>query len=1217
MRDRTSLLVFVAVLAVLGVRYLPPSQPAESKPATKEGSGQSPRSEPDGSPSAPRGGKRSKGREFLQPLRDFLNRPANSTIDLSKLDNYDVEFLIVTLPDPVDSTSGWRFDAHVDAIQRAVETQDLVLDRFWYPWRANNPIDASASSDPGEAAKGEDNKPYQRGVLPQERQPGVLLFRPVPPPPKPDRQSKKNQQRMALQKNLLMVFLVGETATQGVHKGAFTECLEFIQKSPNYEETKTVRILGPAFSGSRRSLEIALSQWCKKNKQASKVTIISGSATNIDKIAFEAWCKDECEGAVVTFQATVHREELILNALFDYCGGRRVAVLSEANTVFGQNAVGEEHNILRLPFPLHISDVRTAISKGAKGEPASNLPVFGNKLPIPLEESGDPRDTEPSLTPAMTEVATEQILRQILTSISQEHISYVLISASELKDKLFLASLIRQHCPDVQLLLSGSDLLLTHPNYRADLKGTIVASTYPLYLANQHWTYPFGGSDRHLLFPGQQEQGYYNATIALLADDAKKQQKMLEYGVPFKQQPEGGTRHPPVWMSILGQNGPHPLDWRSTEPATEEVLAASTVGLMGSPFGPGPFPAVASALFPRNYIFEARAPSVKSGPDSHHHTTFWFAPGGAVILLVIIVCVPCIVAYYKAPLKAANNGAFGEWVEIFGREMNENYQYRFFFCLAPMAVLSFSLATTCWSHIAHQPGEFLDWLAVLLSWAVFTVTIVVLLLFLFTPSYRLLRESQELSQAQSRRRFLVVLFPVVLTAILAAALRGCAGEAWWGDKAAATLYYARASGLSCGVSPVLPVLFLGLAFFCMGIMLLKRRYFLKEPHRVEVPFSSERICGPIGEIRDILDHPYRNLRTSGLTWVALAILLFALYQIGDRFISTAEGNWYDVTFMLCAGVFAVILVIVALYTRLFWKSLHALLRQIVLLPLAPAFDRIPPSVISLFGPYLSSPRPSRQASRTLRCQQLSAVVTQFDCGRADLESQLRPDEAEVFTELRLERLGERGPVPPDEASYWEGALRRAASTCLRALAHFWAARPLDEAFASQQSGREEAGEQTENVATPAGRAAGTQQIDPVCQWVRTAEDFVAIEAVNYLSQFFVQLRNLVTSLTVGTLLLFLAMVSYPFQPQRLLLTYLGVLVVCLATGAMWIFLQIEKDELVSRVLKTTPNRISFHPTFVSSVLTYVVPLLGVLALLSNDLSDLLHSLLDPVFKLIK
>src|SRR5262245_53198893 len=51
---------------------------------------------------------------------------------------YKLEFLVATLPDPVESQLSYLFDRNLDAIQRAIESDDYVLDRYDFPWQEQN-----------------------------------------------------------------------------------------------------------------------------------------------------------------------------------------------------------------------------------------------------------------------------------------------------------------------------------------------------------------------------------------------------------------------------------------------------------------------------------------------------------------------------------------------------------------------------------------------------------------------------------------------------------------------------------------------------------------------------------------------------------------------------------------------------------------------------------------------------------------------------------------------------------------------------------------------------------------------------------------------------------------------------------------------------------------------------------------------------------------------
>src|SRR5690606_30517028 len=63
------------------------------------------------------------------------------------------------------------------------------------------------------------------------------------------------------------------------------------------------------------------------------------------------------------------------------------------------------------------------------------------------------------------------------------------------------------------------------------------------------------------------------------------------------------------------------------------------------------------------------------------------------------------------------------------------------------------------------------------------------------------------------------------------------------------------------------------------------------------------------------------------------------------------------------------------------------------------------------------------------------------------------------------------------------------------------------------------------------------------RWVRTAEDFLAIQTVLYLSQEFNHARNLLGGLVLSSVLALLAVLSYPMQPHNLLISSFVVMTV--------------------------------------------------------------------------
>jgi hypothetical protein len=132
--------------------------------------------------------------------------------------------------------------------------------------------------------------------------------------------------------------------------------------------------------------------------------------------------------------------------------------------------------------------------------------------------------------------------------------------------------------------------------------------------------------------------------------------------------------------------------------------------------------------------------------------------------------------------------------------------------------------------------------------------------------------------------------------------------------------------------------------------------------------------------------------------------------------------------------------------------------------------------------------------------------------------------------------------------------------------------------------------------------------------VELAEGVVAIQVVLYISQFFAELRNLIWSMLICSVLLLLAATSYPFHPERLILGLFLTLIGAVVAGILYVLVQMNWNELVSRITGTPPNRFTLDTGFVGSFFTYVVPILGIVTL---QLTGTFRFLLEPILRVLK
>jgi len=110
-----------------------------------------------------------------------------------------------------------------------------------------------------------------------------------------------------------------------------------------------------------------------------------------------------------------------------------------------------------------------------------------------------------------------------------------------------------------------------------------------------------------------------------------------------------------------------------------------------------------------------------------------------------------------------------------------------------------------------------------------------------------------------------------------------------------------------------------------------------------------------------------------------------------------------------------------------------------------------------------------------------------------------------------------------------------------------------------------------------------------------------------------QLRNMLTFLTLGFLAFAFALMSYPFSGERLVAWVILVLFLALSSGTIIVFAQMAMDAVLKRI--TNPNTRKPWFGFVQRALAFVaLPLLAVPASNFNGVARLLFSWIEPTLK---
>lgn len=472
--------------------------------------------------------------------------------------------VVVILPDPLDSHLDWAFDSGLESVRRAMENSRYVLDRYWLPWTVDTDTVHKASDHLGNSLR--------------TRAPGVLLFRSAASP----------------RDSVALVYLVGETPTRGIHAAAFRaatadrdsvfQCRE-TPASAAVKSDDTLRVVGPVFSGSARSLRDVLDDW-HAGRPNRQVLIISGGATAGSNKSMLSGCpplapadsaaRTACTAPTIRFFATVNTVTRLKNnverMLRDNFGVEpgEIAYLNESGTLFGQtlrdtttrteadpaslitlsDSIRPDTLPLQIPFPMNISRLRREYAR----RPSAADTLGGGEAARTRLEWKDPASASESPSPlsALTAPTMERTIADIEQTLRMHRIRAVGILATDVRDRLFLASVVRERLRDVKVFLIGSHALYLRPEVNEQLRGTLVVSTYPLFIESQFWDLTQNEDRQRLVFTSDIAEGTYNAMLRQVGGESH----MIDYGYPFQTH---GVSYPPVWITVVGATAQLPL----------------------------------------------------------------------------------------------------------------------------------------------------------------------------------------------------------------------------------------------------------------------------------------------------------------------------------------------------------------------------------------------------------------------------------------------------------------------------------------------------------------------------------------------------------------------------------------------------------------------------------------------------------------------------------
>jgi hypothetical protein len=485
------------------------------------------------------------------------NSPREMTQKTSQL-----KFLIALLPDPVHTHFSVLFDQFAVAIQEGAQDEKYDFDTSWLPW----------DDDDSHYSRFADEKASDLEKEERENQPGIILFRKTIDCQESARtrlsdckenagaSAKNDESALSISyREGLVVFVVGEEATQGIHRAQFRNALQWIEtlQSKTAPPIGRLAILGPTFSGSFPSLTQALHDLniteqsdLPTTPDGQPLAIFSGSVSGSD----EAKAFQKLLSPQVTFHSFVQSDSEIMRRFCNYIMEEqsgfepsRVAIISEDETAYGSEPAppvkpgnGSEpapdspdkekkhvdkdcqNRALRLYYPRDISALRGAYQTTSLFDVGTSpQPVETQRRSLPTDladPSGKVRDTIHSYGGTQTPLNQEAFLMEIVAALRELHARYVFLRSSNTLDQVFLTNFLRRSYPDARIVIVGSDLMFIRERGVTGLSGAMTLSTYPLFPLERDWTehQSLPAADR--AFSSDTAEGTYVAFRLLLND---------------------------------------------------------------------------------------------------------------------------------------------------------------------------------------------------------------------------------------------------------------------------------------------------------------------------------------------------------------------------------------------------------------------------------------------------------------------------------------------------------------------------------------------------------------------------------------------------------------------------------------------------------------------------------------------------------------------------
>ncbi len=1189
----------------------------------------------------------------------------------------DIRAIIATVPDPIHSHFALEFDRTIDAFMQAAADNRFLGSQYWLPWKSRiaPPSSGDSLTIPPETEQD----------LKREQQPGLIILKYGP-------KAGESDAAWSGYHRVIYLFLVGETPALGVNGTQLRNALRYeamLEKSYKARlsmgEKNQLAIIGPFSSGSAASLREGLEN-AKFDHAPPEIIIAGETSTGIASSELNSLEKGEQK---ITYVSFAENSGFELSQFFDSLNKssydvRRIAVLVEDGTVFGDaNASGKQGGI-QIRFPREISLLRNAqIDQGSKSSSESSA-APSPYLNLSLKDS-DADDTVPHFSSAQTPLSQEAELMAIARQLQRNRTQYILIAGSNILDELFLAQFLHRALPDARLVFyNGGDLLIERDVDNVPYIGSIVLTPYTLIDLDSA-----GGSAR--AFSDAHAERAYNAASYIFWNRSLDSEQLAPPKLVGYRRRPNGTLQAPLWATVVGTDGYYPLGilspCASNLPTILPNIGPDSPKQCGSPETPLS-PELVSApldapfmprlpLAPQEASFAQKEKPLASDSSLTLERTP-ASPNAAPSLFWFVLCAlisSLCIGHTTVMLSAEYWSAFTRDLAVRQndqprrRSVYINIGTSVLFSMAfvvsfPLFAMLFPLLSIHRFYIVDTP-----------SFTAASVTLVSGFVALGATLSRTLPHSGRAAAINPDST--TSLYPwfnlVALVTVLAVPLLWmwiCLRTTVEGIASYVGLFFSyRSLHPTSGVSPVIPILLLLFSWYLWSVFQTARLRFStmsrprlpdnvpsKSPFPLFVSDSALTQCKTpidsclIENVTCLLITRETIRRFTGWSATKLNTILFAIYlglfaicifcghiQSLERFL-LHPGHWptaYE--FLIAALFFPLIMVALTGWLRMIfiWGALsRGLLEPLERTPLRIAFTRLKDvgwmtmlSQSSLHIRWRDMARSTESLRQLIHNPDLEQAIYNSDHWKqlSDTYDDLMVQILELRKRITMRTPPRPQPKPPtfppgdddlpeDDHRYDLGYIYSIemlyAKFCEHLLAYllipYWSEKRIG--FVEEGEGEHPGSDGSKSKPDPDAPE------DPT--YIRLAEELLTIRYVAFIRSVLVNSRYLMLFVSSAFVFAIIAWNSYPFQPHQLIDWCFTLLMIFLGCGFIWVFAQMHRNAILSRITDTKPNELGRD--FYIRIITFgAIPVLTWFAYQFPELGGSLFKILQPSLQVIK